>query len=255
MIALISDIHSNLEALTAVMDDIQQQGISTVYCLGDIIGYGPNPLECTEIIMNCDQVIMGNHELALLNNAFGFNAAAGNAISWTRSQLKPGLLGGRKKKAWSFLSNLRTHFEEGDILYAHGSPREPSLEYLTDDAIQNAQNGISTTLDENFALVKKVCFIGHTHKPGVITNDYKLYHIEDINYRYTFLEHQKVIVNIGSVGQPRDDDNRASYVVYDPDAHEIIFKRVEYDHATTKQKITAIEKLDNTLGERLIDGV
>ncbi len=255
MIALISDIHSNLEALNAVLQNIKDHGgVTKIYCLGDIVGYGPNPLECTEIIMNCDKTIMGNHEQALLNNAFGFNKVAKQAIQWTRSQLKPSLLGGRKKKAWKFLKSLKTHFTENNILYVHGSPREPTNEYLTEEAITNAQNGISTTLDENFALMDKICFMGHTHKPGVITNDYKFYNIDDLNYRYTFLDYQKVIVNIGSVGQPRDNDNRASYVIYNPVANEIIFKRVEYDYQTTIAKIEAINNLNNQLGQRLSDG-
>lgn len=257
MIALISDIHANLEALTAVLDDIKSHdGVDTIYCLGDIVGYGPNPLECTELVMqHCSQTIMGNHELALLNNAFGFNNVARQAIKWTRSQLQPKLLSRRRKKVWNFLENLDVSFTEGNILYVHGSPRHPTTEYLSEDAVDNAKNGIATTLDENFALVDRVCFMGHTHKPGVISSDYSFYHIEELNYRYTFLDYQKVIVNIGSVGQPRDYDNRASYVIYNPDKHEIEFKRVEYDYQATKAKIAALEALDDKLGSRLSDGI
>ena len=125
--ALISDVHANLEALTAVLADIRSQNISEIYCLGDIVGYGPNPCECLDEVIRLAQVtILGNHDQATLFDPDGFNPVALQAVYWTREQLEsangsPSQINRR----WDFLGELpRTH-DEGEFLFVHGSPREP----------------------------------------------------------------------------------------------------------------------------------
>ena len=128
-VAIISDLHSNLEALTAVLKDIEGQGIKSVWCLGDLVGYGPNPLEVVDLALEWDVALMGNHDEAVLREPFGFNPIARAAVTWTRAQLKPGLLSSAiKKRRWKFHSDLKlTHAVEG-VYLVHGSPRDPSME-------------------------------------------------------------------------------------------------------------------------------
>ncbi len=241
--ALISDIHSNLEALEAVLEDIRQQGISEVYCLGDIVGYGPNPRECLEKVMDLDVCILGNHDEAVLFDPEGFNIVALRAILWTRDQLK----GRRRKSAaairrWDFLGDLPRIHTEGDFMFVHGSPREPTDEYVFEDDVYNGRK-----MEALFDRIERYCFQGHTHMPGVFTRR-EFFSPEECNYQYR-LSDEKVMINIGSVGQPRDRDPRACYVVLIDD--QVTFRRVEYAIDTTVEKIYAIADLENSLGDRL----
>lgn len=246
MKAIISDIHGNLEALQAVLADIKRQGISEIYCLGDIVGYGPNPRECVDCIREVSQMtLLGNHDQGALFDPEGFNASAERAIFWTRQQLE---LGDPKKneERWEFLGELpRTH-REGKFLFVHGSARNPLNEYVFPEDIYNQRK-----MEKIYALVENYCFQGHTHVPGVFTESLNFFSPEDINWTYE-LGTEKALVNVGSVGQPRNGDPRSSYVVLD--GQKVTFKRVEYDFGPTVRKIYDIPDLDNFLGDRLRDG-
>ncbi|MBI5760275.1 MAG: metallophosphoesterase family protein [Planctomycetales bacterium] len=246
MKAIISDIHGNLEAAEAVLADIKQQGITEVYCLGDIIGYGPNPRECIDRVMaSCKLTLLGNHDQGALFDPEGFNPGAERAIFWTRKQLETGDPKGNEKR-WEFLGELpRTH-RDGKLLFVHGSARNPLNEYVFPEDIYNQRK-----MERIFALVDQYCFQGHTHVPGVFTESLKFFSPEDLNFEYD-LGAEKILVNVGSVGQPRNHDWRSSYVVLN-DNH-LSFRRVEYDIDKTVAKIYATPELDNFLGDRLRDG-
>lgn len=245
MRAIISDIHANLEALQAVLADIRQQGISEIYCLGDIIGYGPNPCECIDLVMSADLCLLGNHDQAALFDPEGFNASAERAVFWTRKMLESGV-GPRAEKRWEFLGELPRLHKEPNLLFVHGSARNPLNEYVFPEDIYNQRK-----MEKIFSLVEKYCFQGHTHIPGVFTEDLNFLAPEEMDFKYE-LSSRKALVNVGSVGQPRNGDNRSSYVVLD--GNTVNFKRVPYDFQTTARKIYDNPDLDNFLGDRLVDG-
>ncbi|HWL08667.1 MAG TPA: metallophosphoesterase family protein [Planctomicrobium sp.] len=246
MRAIISDIHGNLEALEAVLDDIRQQNISQIYCLGDIIGYGPNPRECIDLVKHhCQVTILGNHDQAAMFDPEGFNSGAERAIFWTRHTLESGDPAGNERR-WEFLGDLPRMRREDIFLFVHGSARNPLNEYVFPEDIYNQRK-----MERIFGLVDRYCFQGHTHIPGAFTEDYNFQSPEELQHQVV-LGDQKVLINVGSVGQPRDGDNRASYVVIEGDT--VQFRRIEYDFEKTIAKIYQIPELDNFLGDRLRDG-
>jgi predicted phosphodiesterase len=245
--ALISDIHGNLEGLQAVLADIQNRGISQVYCLGDIIGYGPNPRECIDLVMKCDLCLLGNHDQGALFDPEGFNAGAERAIFWTREQLEdPQGSADQNARRWDFLGELPRNHRENGILYVHGSARNPLNEYVFPEDIYNRRK-----MEKIFALIEHYCFQGHTHVPGVFVDSMNFSSPEELNYQYR-LGNEKVMVNVGSVGQPRDGDPRSCYVIQEDDL--LTFVRVPYDPEITRRKIYDIPDLDNFLGDRLLEG-
>jgi diadenosine tetraphosphatase ApaH/serine/threonine PP2A family protein phosphatase len=245
--ALLSDIHSNLEALRAVLDDIRAQDIAEVYCLGDVIGYGPNPRECLELVMKMRVCILGNHDQAAIFDPEGFNPVALRAIYWTRRQLDGGGSPSAINRRWDFLGERPRMLTENGFLFVHGSPREPTNEYVfPEDVYDHPQK-----IDALFARIDKYCFQGHTHIPGVFTASKEFLSPEECNHQYK-LAGEKVMINVGSVGQPRDGDARACYVVLTDEL--VAFRRVEYNVEATIKKIYAVPDLDNMLGDRLRDG-
>ena len=257
MFAVISDVHSNLEALTTVLADIESRGIKKIYCLGDVVGYGPNPKECLDLIIEkTEWCVLGNHDYAVFYEPTNFNYGAEQASFWTRD-----ILGGEKKSdsrdlRWRFLGELpmrRTlETELGDngaiVDFVHASPRKPINEYIFPDDVYT--NPIKVRV--LFERVRHVCFVGHTHLPGVFLDEPDFYLPDELGDRYPIIGTEKAIINIGSVGQPRDKDNRSSYVYVED--NEVNFVRLEYDFETTMKKIKAIDRLDNFHAERLRDG-
>jgi predicted phosphodiesterase len=206
--ALISDIHGNLEALEVVLEDIKAQGIAEIFCLGDIIGYGPNPRECIDRVMeNCSITLLGNHDQGAMFDPDGFNIGAERAIFWTREQLESPHDRANNERRWEFLGMLPRSHRLDPFLFVHGSPRNPLSEYIFPEDIYNHRK-----MERLFQLVEKYCFQGHTHVPGVFTEGYQFYAPEEIDNEYT-LGDGKVMINVGSVGQPRDGDPRACYVI------------------------------------------
>jgi predicted phosphodiesterase len=258
-IALISDIHSSLPALQAVLRDIEAQKVDKIYCLGDVVGYGPQPMECMKLVMEVSEsgkMIAGNHDHAVVHEPIGFNDKARRAALWTNSVVKAGFFSwGSKRKRWKWLRELPTKIVEGDVLYVHASPRDHLEEYL----LEEYTRGISflgedpqVLLRENFQLVEHTCFVGHTHRPGVITGDDFAWHgLQQLDYRWV-IDERKTVINIGSVGQPRDGDCRSCYVIFDGES--VQWRRIEYDIAGVQAMIRAIPELDNSLAERLAIG-
>ncbi len=244
--AIISDIHSNLEAFEAVLNDIESQGITEIYCLGDLVGYGPNPIECIDRMRKVAKIcLLGNHDQATLFDPEGFNNSAERAIFWTREQLED-FRSPEAQDRWNFLSELPRIHREDDFIYVHGSPRNPLNEYVFQDDIFNERK-----MERLFAIIPKYSFQGHTHVPGVFTESREFFPPSDLGGRYT-LGAKKVMVNVGSVGQPRDRDPRACYVVLED--MTLTYRRVEYPLDQTVQKIFAVSDLDNYLGTRLREG-
>jgi predicted phosphodiesterase len=245
--AIISDIHGNLEALQAVLADIRAAGIESICCLGDIIGYGPNPRECVDLAMQFNFCVLGNHDQGALFDPEGFSSGAERAIFWTRGQLEATDEDvDVRRKRWTFLCELPRQLREEQVLFVHGSARNPLNEYVFPEDIYNPRK-----LGRIFSLIPRVCFQGHTHVPGVFTEDNRFLSPAEVGGRYT-LNSKKVMINVGSVGQPRDGNSQASYVVLDDQT--IQFQRVPYDVAKTAQKIYDIPELDNFLGDRLHEG-
>jgi len=247
MIALVSDIHSNIEALDAVCADIAQKGCEAICCLGDVIGYGPDPRACLDRVMTFKFTIMGNHDYAVFMEPTGFNTAAERAVFWTRSAV-----GGEpdeelRRRRWEFLAYMDEFRSQNGIMFAHGSPRLPMHDYLFPDEPETNLNKLMQVFD----LVRGVCFVGHTHLPGVFTETYEFLTPSQLGHKITIGD-RKLIVNVGSVGQPRDLDPRACYVTVD--GREVRWHRVPYDYKKTMAKIQAIDELDEFLATRLAEG-
>lgn len=257
MFAIISDIHSNLEALTAVLQDIEKRGIQTIYCLGDVVGYGPNPVECLDIVIDrTEWCVLGNHDYATLYEPTNFNFGAEQASFWTRDVLECREDAERNNGRWEFLGGLpmRRTMEieldesKADIDFVHASPRRPINEYIFPDDVYTNPAKVRLL----FERVKHICFVGHTHMPGVFLDEPDFYLPDELGGTYPIIEDEKAIINIGSVGQPRDRDPRASYAYVA--GNQVHFVRVEYDVATTVKKILAVERLDTFHAERLREG-
>ena len=252
MIAFISDLHANMAAINAVFDDIDSMGsVERIYCLGDVIGYGPEPVEALEkTIERCSLILMGNHELAVVNGAFGFREQARRAIDWTRDEIKEAIKGPRAKRLWDLLRNLphKHHFE--DVLLVHGSPRDPVMEYVLESDLWEGSD--PRKMVEIFSMIDRFCFVGHTHRPGVFTEDLCFLSAKDLVDGYDVSDGQKYLINVGSVGQPRDEDPRACYCLFTGDA--VYFRRVEYDIERTASLVRENPQLGPRLAERLAKG-
>ncbi|MBI5021263.1 MAG: metallophosphoesterase family protein [Ignavibacteriales bacterium] len=230
-IAIISDIHSNLEALTEAFEIIEEKKVDEIVCLGDIIGYGASPNECLNLIrQNCKQILLGNHESVIVNpdqiNDFSPNAKI--AAMWTYKHLTD--------ENKSFIKNLPMEFKLEELLFVHSSPFEPEeWHYIVSGEDRNF----------NFKFYEEnICFFGHTHFPGVYTENGKT---ENIN------RDEKYLINVGSVGQPRDHDPRLSFGIFDTEQWSYENIRTEYDVKTTSEKILSAG-LPKYLAERLSVG-
>jgi diadenosine tetraphosphatase ApaH/serine/threonine PP2A family protein phosphatase len=254
--AVISDVHANAEALRTVLADIERRGIARIICLGDIIGYGPDPLECVDLVRTrCQWSLMGNHDFGVLYEPTNFNPGAEAAAYWTRAQFDAEADDKLRRERYEFLGKLRVRVVETQpdsaipVLAVHGSPRRPINEYIFPDDIMTAPDKVTTI----FERVPKLCIVGHTHVPGVFTDEPDFYPPTELTESsYKFIEGEKAIVNVGSVGQPRDLDPRACYTILHPEKVE--FVRLEYDIASTANKIKSIPDLSDWLGDRLYEG-
>lgn len=238
--AIISDIHSNLEALQAVIKDIKKRRIKNTFCLGDLVGYGANPNECIEICLKeAKLVIAGNHDWAAINktNISVFNSVAAKAIRWTKQNTR--------KNNLNKLKRLQLTKKVDSILLVHATPRNPAKwNYLF-------------TLNEfeaEFSLFDtQVCFVGHSHIPSAVFQDANSYTDFLRENPFPLIKDRKYIINVGSVGQPRDLDPRASYAIYDGNNHSIEIVRLDYNIPLAQQKIVD-NGLPEVLAERLLVG-
>jgi diadenosine tetraphosphatase ApaH/serine/threonine PP2A family protein phosphatase len=244
------------DLLTAVLADIDARNIKQVICLGDVIGYGPEPRECMDLVISRSQTtLLGNHDYAVLFEPNKFNIGAESACYWTRQQLDDEKDAALRAKRLDFMgSQIIKHVMDGkswnvgEMVFVHASPRRPVNEYIFPDDVYSNPARIASCFDR----FSHVCFVGHTHVPGVFLETPDFYSPDEVSGVWEFSGPRKVLINVGSVGQPRDRDPRASYVVVEPGLAR--FVRVEYDVESVVQKVLAVPELDNYLGTRLRDG-
>ncbi len=244
-LAVISDVHGNLEALTVVLAKIEEMGIKQIVSLGDTVGYGPDPKICLEMVLEvCETVLMGNHEESVLRGKQTIsNPIAQLAIEYTRGQLR----GSPLLKA---IKALPTYHLDGDCLFVHGSPRRNLHEYLRerDGMGLSTFDAIVKSLDRDFKSFAH-CFVGHNHKPFLATTE-GFIHPHDLLSDF-FVPKEKFYISVGSVGQPRDLNPKACFVTFD--GERVHFHRLEYDVETTRDKI--VERgLPKFLAHRLVRG-
>jgi predicted phosphodiesterase len=238
-VGIFSDIHSNLHALKAVLDAFKEEGVDHIFCCGDIIGYGAFPNECCDLLKknNCP-VTAGNHDHAVLGmtDISYFNEVAKKAVMWTRDVLS--------KENKEYIKSLPLTYSESDILCVHSSPDSPE-----------EWNYILTMGEArvNFNhFTEQFCFIGHSHQPFIIIN-----HNGDLVCPETpeieFVEDRRYLINVGSVGQPRDRNPNACYVILDFENKKVEIKRTPYDIKAAQDAIIN-EGLSRELAERLAYG-
>lgn len=241
-ILVLTDVHANLVALEAVLDDAGR--VDDVWSIGDIVGYGPRPRECVELvrILTPNVSVIGNHDWASIGRLSleDFNPVARFASYWTTTQLSAEHL--------QYLESLPNRMIDQDWTVVHGSPSHPIWEYIYNARVAAA----------NFpAFDTRLCFIGHTHVPLYIREEEALagvapHHPGDGDV--LDVSAGRFFINPGSVGQPRDGDPRAAYAIYEPEARRVIFRRVEYRVADTQRDMRAAG-LPESLVSRLAVGV
>jgi predicted phosphodiesterase len=252
MLAIISDIHGNLEALEAVLRMISADGVDEIWCLGDIVGYGPNPRECIDLVeRNCTLSLMGNHDWAVLNSPTGFNSVAARMIYRTKEWLQATENSSeRERHRWEFLSELGLQSIRGEFALVHASPRAALSEYVLPTDVDYDRG----KLYDIFDMTEHFCVVGHTHVPCCITEDLQLV-VPKAKVFSIELGEKKAIINIGSVGQPRDGDNRACYVTLDQAARLVTYHRVPYRTDRTVEKLGALGEGYEVLASRLLSGL
>jgi len=223
--AIISDIHSNLEAFTAVLEDIMHRGgVEEIWCLGDVVGYGPDPHKCIKMLRQCNHIcVAGNHDVAVAGKIGfeKFNPDAGIVCRWSVEQVTA-----EDKK---YLASLPLTVEKGVFTLVHGSPREPVWQCVDSNSIAR----------ENFSFFKTdYCLVGHSHKPLVFKNEEgncsSGHFVPNVGLA---LGKNHLIISPGGVGQPRDGNPLASYAIYDSEAVAIRLYRIPYDMKATQDKM------------------
>ncbi len=237
---VISDIHANIEAFKSVVE--KAKGFDSVWCLGDIVGYGPDPDACINLLKTLPNLscVLGNHEAAILGDmdARLFNQEAKSSLDWQREHIT--------HENTNFLKNLPEKISQSGCLLVHGSPRYPVWEYILDPFVARA----------NFDhFIENYCFVGHSHQ-GLICRWDSSREKMDWNSQvngHVYKMKPRMILNPGSVGQPRDNDPRASYGIFDDELMSWEVCRVEYSFETTQQKINDL-KLPGKNAQRLAGG-
>jgi predicted phosphodiesterase len=239
--AIISDIHGNIEALKSVFKDIESKSIDTIMCAGDIVGYYADPEECVRMVKErVKYAVVGNHDYAAIGKVdtrnFTFYAYA--AMEWTKMHLS--------QDAREYLESLPMFIDVDDIFVTHSSPSNPQdFMYVFPDSEEAVFEAFNS-------LIHRINFIGHTHWPSIMVqdNDRIMLHTEDTVRIKPDLYY---LVNVGSVGQPRNFDPRSCYAIYDTVANTISLVRVPYDHTATRRKVLEND-LPAFLAERLTKG-
>jgi predicted phosphodiesterase len=264
--AILADLHGNRPALETALQDARERGVRRFVCLGDVVGYGSDPRHNLDHVMRLcvpepdgsalgyaagelapGFCLQGNHEHALLNSAEDFNPKARAAIEWTREELTRGPSRETSYDYWDFVGGLVPLVRDEAAMFAHGSPRDPVREYVLPRDIQD-----EAKMRANFALLDRpVCFVGHSHVPAVYYADQRLYRPRDTEGPYDLGE-VPCIVNVGSVGQPRDGDRRLSYCLFD--GRNVTFVRLAYDVEAAQAGIRAVAALPDYLADRLAVG-
>jgi diadenosine tetraphosphatase ApaH/serine/threonine PP2A family protein phosphatase len=242
-VAVISDVHGNLYALEAVLGEIDRDPPDAIWCLGDTVGYGPRPNECCALVRErADVVLSGNHDLIALGSVEvaveEFNPDAAAASIWTGKQLTD--------ESREFLAGLEPSAEIDGAQLFHGSPRDPVWEYVLSEEV---------ALESLLLTEAPLVLVGHTHvATAIVLQEDRLLGGVATEGLETRLEDGRWLLNPGSVGQPRDGNPRAAFLVLDLDAGRARFRRVAYPVARTQEEIRE-RGLPDSLAERLAHGV
>lgn len=240
--AVLSDIHANLEAFEAVVSHAEKQKVDSYVCLGDVVGYGANPNECIEILesLSCP-CVLGNHDAATLKIPINMKPDSRMVINWTRQ-----ILSGA---SFTFLQQMKDVIYDGNVTYCHSNPYRPrNWYYVAEKAI------ISSSFARSRA---KILFVGHTHVPAAITrkNFFCVYVRSPAHFTVVpVAETNRQIFNSGSIGQPRDGEPRASYLIYDRLKNQIEFYRISYNIGRAAEKILQAG-LPEIFAKRLFSGL
>jgi len=238
--AILADIHGNLAAFQAVLRDVEERGgAEELWCLGDIVGYGPDPGECIALLRQLPHLcVAGNHDWAAIGRVdiSDFNPDAAQACRWTATQLTP--------EDVRYLENLPLTLSRDDFTIVHGSPREPIWEYVLSTQSARANFGYFET---------RFCLIGHSHVPMVFEHIGETCLLDELATELKLREN-RLIINPGGVGQPRDGDPRAAYAIYDDRDKTIYHYRVAYDIEATQERMV-MRGLPNFLVMRLNYGL
>jgi predicted phosphodiesterase len=241
-LALISDIHANNDALEAVLADIETQGVNEIFCLGDVVGYGANPNECIDLVKKASTLtLLGNHDAASVGllSTQHFNIHAKIAIEWT--------MGNLTDASHAFIKALPLKEAKLSHTFVHATPYEPNMWYYI------------TSLEEaafNFQFFEtSFCFVGHTHIPIIIVleEEKEVYVHQGETLNFGQLENVRFLINVGSVGQPRDRNPDSCYGILDSDAKTFTYRRVRYDVKKAQAKMKKI-KMPEFLIARLEEG-
>ena len=237
-IAIISDIHANIEAFEAVLTEIDKEKVDKIICLGDMVGYGPNPNEVVDLVIEKKITsIKGNHDEGMVNQSvvFQFNEFGRKALKWQRSIIK--------RTNFLFLESLPFESVFDDFQIVHGAPSNYFKYIIT----------LKDALDEKKFMKKNIVFVGHSHRAGIFSITDKKYFPMPEGGEFILEREKKYIVNSGSVGQPRDLNPDASFMIYYPKIGKVIIKRVKYPKEVTRKKILELG-LPEFLGDRLLMG-
>ncbi|MFB6274415.1 MAG: metallophosphoesterase [Salinibacter sp.] len=231
-LAVISDIHSNLEALERAFASIDDADVDAVYCLGDVVGYNADPTACVDLVRErCEAVVLGNHDAAVARKAdMNFLPADGQeAARHNRAQLSDAQR--------DYLAERPLTHTAANCTFVHATPDDPTAwKRLTAYPAAQAQF-------DHFAT--DVCFIGHTHSPAVMADSLGIFRVRP-GHRF--------LINVGSVGQPRDGDPKLSFGLFDTESLSYENVRLDYDVATAARKIRTADRLPNQLADRLEEG-
>lgn len=243
-LAVFSDIHANYEALQAVVDDLKNQKIDRYVCLGDIIGYGANPNECIDLVRSLPNVIviLGNHDAAVIwgTTPFGMSKAAQEVIFWSMERLT--------EENLTFIKDLEPTRVMGDMIFSHANPYNPKAWRYVNSRKYAARTFAKTR--------NRLVFIGHTHRPMVITrqNFFQMSFEEpEPSTLYIVNPRNRQIYNCGSIGQPRDGKPLACYLIFDTRTRQLTYRRIDFDHQKAAAKILAAG-LPASLAKRLAKG-
>jgi predicted phosphodiesterase len=240
-LAILSDIHSNLEALEAALEDIKTQNVQTIYCAGDLVGYAANPNEVIDLLRkNSVKCLIGNHDYACLNQR-SMDSMVRNAresIAYTRRILTP--------EGFDVLKKLPGFIRENGIYLTHGLPPALFVEYLDLQSTHELKQAF-------LSFPEKLAFVGHTHLFEVVELSYngKIEKYEFDGFNLDLKPTSRYLISAGSVGQPRDDNREAGYLIYDTEIQQVIKRTFQYNVKLTIEKIKAAG-LPESNGKRLL---
>ena len=241
--AIISCVHANLEAMQAVVEDATRRGVEQIISIGDLVGFGPDPSACVDFArQHCAINLKGCHDLAIVEGGDYLPPATREGLIWAREEL------GAERLAW--LAALQQVHEAAGIAFCHASPREPVIEYLFAEDVRRDPRKLARAFDKT----SKVVFVGHTHVPGIfLESPIRWTGAIQLDHYFHYRKGEKVIVNVGSVGQPRDGDPRACYL--EVNKNEMYWRRIDYDVRRVAAKIQANNRLTPSTAQRLMRGL